>query len=41
VTSPALYALGTVTTAVSFVAIALALGSIALIQHRRRRRIGG
>ena len=34
VTSPALYALGTVTTAVSFVVIALALGSIALIQRR-------
>jgi putative spermidine/putrescine transport system permease protein len=41
VTSPALYALGTVTTAISFFAIALALGSIAYIQHRRRRRIGG
>lgn len=38
VTSPALYALGTVTTAVSFVAIALALGSIALIQRRRAQR---
>jgi putative spermidine/putrescine transport system permease protein len=37
VTSPALYALGTVTTAVSFVAITLALGSIALIQRRRQR----
>jgi putative spermidine/putrescine transport system permease protein len=35
VTSPALYALGTVTTAVSFVVITLALGSIALIQRRR------
>ena len=32
VTSPALYALGTVTTLVSFTAIALALGSIAIIQ---------
>lgn len=41
VTSPALYALGTVTTAISFVAIALALGSIGYIQHRRRKRIGG
>lgn len=39
VTSPALYALGTVTTAVSFLAITLALGSIALIQRRRSRRI--
>ncbi len=38
ITSPALYALGTVTTAVSFVVIALALGSIALIQRRRSRR---
>jgi putative spermidine/putrescine transport system permease protein len=39
VTSPALYALGTVTTIVSFIAIALALGSIALIQRRRTRRV--
>jgi len=38
VTSPALYALGTVTTLVSFAAIALALGSIALIQWRRSRK---
>lgn len=38
VTSPALYALGTVTTLVSFIAIALALGSIAIIQWRRSRR---
>ena len=38
VTSPALYALGTVTTAVSFVAIAVALGSVAIIQRRRRAR---
>lgn len=35
VTSPALYALGTVTTAVSFVIIVVALGSIALIQRKR------
>ena len=35
VTSPALYALGTVTTAISFVAIALSLGWIALIKRRR------
>jgi len=35
VTSPALYALGTVTTVVSFVAIILSLGSIAIIQRRR------
>ena len=35
VTSPALYALGTLTTVISFVAIILSLGSIAIIQHRR------
>jgi putative spermidine/putrescine transport system permease protein len=35
VTSPALYALGTVTTVISFTVIALALGSIILIQRRR------
>ncbi len=40
VTSPALYALGTVTTLVSFIAIALALGSIAVIQRRRTRLTG-
>src|SRR5262247_4653352 len=38
VTSPALYALGTLTTAVSFVVITLALSSMALIQRRRARR---
>jgi putative spermidine/putrescine transport system permease protein len=38
VTSPALYALGTVTTVFSFVVIAIALSSIAVIQ---RRRAGG
>lgn len=38
VTSPALYALGTVTTAVSFLVITLALGSIAIIERRRGRR---
>jgi len=38
VTSPALYALGTVTTLVSFTVITLALGSIAIIQSRRSRR---
>jgi putative spermidine/putrescine transport system permease protein len=37
VTSPALYALGTVTTAISFIVIALALSSIALIQRKRIR----
>lgn len=36
VTSPALYAVGTVTTVVSFLVIGAALGSIALIQRRRR-----
>ena len=39
VTSPALYALGTVTTVISFMAIAIALGSIAYIQHKRSKRI--
>jgi len=39
ITSPALYALGTVTTAISFIVIAIALISIAVIQlHRTRRR---
>jgi putative spermidine/putrescine transport system permease protein len=38
VTSPALYALGTVTTVVSFIAITLSLGSIAIIQRRRAGR---
>src|SRR5215469_13197268 len=42
ITSPALYALGTVTTAISFVVIAVALVSIALIQsNRTRRRVAG
>jgi putative spermidine/putrescine transport system permease protein len=40
VTSPALFAVGTVTTVVSFVVIAAALGSIALIERRRLRRVG-
>ena len=39
VTSPSLYALGTVTTIISFVIIALCLGSIALIQKRRTSRV--
>jgi putative spermidine/putrescine transport system permease protein len=40
ITSPALYALGTVTTVISFVVIAAALSSIAVIQsHRTRRRV--
>ena len=38
VTSPALFAVGTVTTVVSFIVIAAALGSIALIERRRYRR---
>ena len=42
VTSPALYALGTLTTALSFLVITLCLGSIALIQRQRSRgRIRG
>ncbi len=36
VTSPSIYALGTLTTALSFVVIGLSLGSIALIQRRRQ-----
>jgi len=39
VTSPALYALGTVTTAISFVAITLSLGSVTIIQRRRFGKI--
>jgi len=35
ITSPALYAVGAVTTAVSFVVIIAALSAIALIQRRR------
>ncbi|SRR6266511_4352043 len=38
VTSPALFALGTLTTAVSFVAITVMLTSIAMIQRQRARR---
>ncbi len=38
VTSPALYALGAVTTFVSLIAIALALGSIIFIQRKRSRQ---
>lgn len=37
VTSPALYALGTVTTVVSFIVIGIALSSILIIQRRRSR----
>src|SRR5579863_6248281 len=39
VTSPSLYALGTVTTIVSFVIIAICLGTIGLIQKRRASRV--
>jgi putative spermidine/putrescine transport system permease protein len=38
VTSPALFAVGTVTTVISFAVIIAALGSIAAIQRRRSRR---
>ena len=38
VTSPALYALGTVTTAISFFIILASLSAIALIQSRRRKK---
>jgi putative spermidine/putrescine transport system permease protein len=41
ITSPALYAVGAVTTAVSFVVITAALGSIALVQRRRAQKIAG
>ncbi len=37
VTSPALYALGTVTTVISFTAIAIAMGSIGYIQRKRSK----
>jgi putative spermidine/putrescine transport system permease protein len=38
VTSPSLYALGTVTTVISFVIIGACLGTIALIQRKRAQR---
>lgn len=40
VTSPALFAVGTVTTIISFIAIGIALVSIAVIQRRRTRGTG-
>jgi putative spermidine/putrescine transport system permease protein len=40
VTSPSLYALGTVTTIASFLIIGVCLGAIALIQRRRAQRLG-
>jgi putative spermidine/putrescine transport system permease protein len=39
VTSPALFAVGTVTTVISFAVIGIGLGSIALIQRRRGRSV--
>jgi putative spermidine/putrescine transport system permease protein len=39
VTSPSLYALGTVTTIISFLIISMAIGTIALIERRRAARI--
>jgi putative spermidine/putrescine transport system permease protein len=41
VTSPSLYALGTVTTIISFIIIGTALGAIVLMQKRRGVRAGG
>ena len=40
VTTPALFAIGTLTTAISFLVIMAAIGGIALIQRRRGRRLG-
>lgn len=40
VTSPSLYALGTVTTIISFAIIAICLGTIALLQRKRRLGAG-
>lgn len=39
VTSPALFALGTITTALSFLVIGVSLGSIAIIQRRRTQAL--
>ena len=41
VTSPSLYALGTVTTIVSFVIISACIGAIILINRRRGMRATG
>jgi putative spermidine/putrescine transport system permease protein len=38
VTTPSIYALGTVTTVVSFAVMAIALGSAALLGRRSTRR---
>jgi putative spermidine/putrescine transport system permease protein len=40
VTSPALFALGTITTALSFFVIAIGIGSMAAVQRRRTRSAG-
>jgi len=40
VTSPSLYALGTVTTLASFLIIGVCLGAIALMQKRRSNKLG-
>jgi putative spermidine/putrescine transport system permease protein len=40
ITTPVLYALGTVTTALSFLVIGLSLGGMALLARRRARRAG-
>jgi putative spermidine/putrescine transport system permease protein len=37
VTTPVIYALGTVTTAVSFAAIGLTIVLMLVVQHRRKR----
>jgi putative spermidine/putrescine transport system permease protein len=39
VTSPSLYALGTVTTIISFAIIVVCLGTIARLQTRRASRV--
>ena len=39
VTNPEIYALGTITTGVSFLVIGLALGSIQLLRRRQARAI--
>jgi putative spermidine/putrescine transport system permease protein len=41
VTTPALYAIGTVTSAVSFLVIAAAFVAIAIVQKRRARAMKG
>ena len=41
VTTPVIYALGTLTTAVSMAVILLSLGAIALLQYRQARRSSG